>query len=88
MWERCCALGVALVFLGVPSLCLADEFAGKLQRVDRETVTLRGGDNQNFVLRVDGDNRIQAAPFLGKSVTVDFLNDQGVCRALRFRSTH
>jgi hypothetical protein len=86
MWERCSALAVALVILGAPSLCQAEEFAGKLQRVDSETVTIRGGDDQSLVFRVDRDNRIQAAPFLGKSVAVDFLNDQGVCRALRFRS--
>jgi len=88
MWERCSALAVALVILGASSVCLADEFAGKLQRVDRETVTVRGGNDQSLILRVDGDNRILAAPFLGKSVTVDFLNEQGVCRALRFRSMH
>jgi len=86
MWERCSVLAAALVILAAPSWCLAEEFAGKLQRVDRETVTVRGVNDQSFVFRVDSDHRMQAAPFLGKSVAVDFLNDQGVCRALRFRS--
>ncbi|MBI4962554.1 MAG: hypothetical protein HY913_04695 [Desulfomonile tiedjei] len=86
MWERCSALAAVLMILGAPCLCSADEFAGKLERVDRETVTVRGGNNQSLILRVDSDNRIQAAPFLGKSVAVDFLNEQGVFRALRFRS--
>jgi hypothetical protein len=86
MWERCSALAVVLIIFGAPSLCRADEFAGKLERVDRETVTVRGGNNQSLILRVDSDNRILAAPFLGKSVAVDFLNERGVCRALRFRS--
>ena len=88
MWERCSALAVAVILLGAPSLCLAEEFAGKLERVDRQTVTVRGGNNQSLILRVDGDNRVQAAPFLGKSVSVDFRNEQGECWALSFRSIH
>ncbi|HMK33744.1 MAG TPA: hypothetical protein VK463_01670 [Desulfomonilaceae bacterium] len=83
----CCVL--ILVTLAVCSTaqpCRSEEFAGKLERVDIETVTLIGSDNKRMVVRVDTGNRYKAAPFLGKTVTVDVNNDQGECRAIRFRS--
>jgi len=73
-----------LILAGAPGPGVADEFFGKLERVDLDSVTLRGPDNSMIVVRVDGGHRRDAAPFLGKTVTVHFQNDRGECRALRF----
>ena len=69
-----------------PQCCLAGEFAGWLERVDLESVTLRDSDNKPVVVRVERNHRFQAAPFLGKWVTVDFQTEKGEFRALGFRS--
>ena len=76
----------ALVCLALPHLCCAGELAGKLERVDRATVTLRGQDNSRLVLKADNTARQKAAPFLGKSVTVQFRNENGHKRVVVFRS--
>jgi len=73
-------------FVSSPLLCAADEFAGRLERVDLESVTLRDSNDKLVVLRVNRDRRFQAAPFLGRWVTVDFRNEQGEFRAMGFRS--
>jgi hypothetical protein len=85
---RDCCLGVlmALILVGAVQPCLAEEFSGKLERVDLETVTIVGSNNQKFVLQVNHDNRKQAALFLGKRVRVDFQSDKGQPPvAIRFR---
>jgi hypothetical protein len=69
-----------------PQLCPAGEFAGRLERVDLESVTVRDSSDKSLVIHVDRSHRIQAAPFLGKWVTVRFQDENGVCRALGFRS--
>jgi len=79
-------MGLVMLVVSLPSVSLAEEFAGKLERVDRDTITVRGGDDRRLVVRVDGSNRIQAAPFLGKSITVDLRTERGECRAVGFRS--
>jgi len=79
-------MALVMLVVALPSLSLAEEFAGKLERVDRDTITVRGGDDRRLVVRVDGSNRIQAAPFLGKSITVDLRTERGECRAVGFRS--
>ncbi|MBI5249043.1 MAG: hypothetical protein HY912_06070 [Desulfomonile tiedjei] len=86
MRDRCLGILLALSLFGAVPLCLADEFSGKLERVDWETVTILGSDNQRLTVRVDQDNRKQAAPFLGKWVSVDFQPDQGQPRAIRFKA--
>lgn len=63
------------------------EVAGKLERVDVETVTLRDANDDKHVVRVDLENRREAAQYLGKTVTVDLLNEGGLCKAVRFRSS-
>jgi hypothetical protein len=80
-------LGILLVLAIASELqpCWAGEFAGRLERVDLQTVTLRGHNNQLLVVRVDRDHRQQAAPYLGMWVTVDFTTDQGTIRAKSFR---
>jgi hypothetical protein len=60
--------------------------AGKLERVDLKTVTLRSTDNQKLILKVDGSDRKKAAPYLGKSVTVRFRIEKGEHRAVLFQS--
>jgi hypothetical protein len=72
--------------LVLPQICAAGEFAGRLERVDWESVTLRDSNDKLVVVRVNKDHRSQAAPFLGKWVTVDFRNDKGEYRAIGFRS--
>jgi len=79
-------LGILLVpvlALGVPRVCVAEEFAGRLVRVDKTTVTLKGQDNSTVVVRVDNGQRVDAAPYLGRSVTVNVRTECGA-RAVRF----
>jgi hypothetical protein len=75
----------ALVIVVMVQPCRAGEFAGRLERVDVDTVTLRGSDNQVLVVHVDHHHRLQAAPFLGRWVTVDFHTVQGMASATGFR---
>jgi len=65
---------------------LADEFDGKLERVDLQSVTVRGCDNSRKVLALEQKDRQKAAQFLGKSVTVVFKTENGEQKALFFRS--
>ncbi len=86
MSVSCMSILMVLIACSAAQLCQAEEFAGKLERVDSETVTLVGSDNKKMVVRVDTGSRHKAAPFLGKTVTVDVNMDKGECRATRFRS--
>ncbi len=87
MSVRCLVIVLPLIcFAAAARPGFAEELAGKLERVDYETVTLIGSDNQKTVVRVDKGNRHKAATFLGKTVTVDVRSDRGECRAIRFRS--
>lgn len=81
-------LGMVLFagLLVLPQVCTAGEFAGRLERVDLESVTLRDSNDKLVVVRVNKDHRFQAAPFLGKWVTVDCRSEQGEFRAIGFRS--
>lgn len=76
-----------LVIAGEFQPCLAGEFVGRLERVDLQTITLRGSDNRRVTLQVDRNHRQLAAPYLGMWVTVDFTNDRGAMRAKGFRCT-
>ncbi len=71
--------------LSLSQICTADEFAGRLERVDLQTVTVRDCNDKLVVLRVNNDRRFQAAPFLGRWVTVDFRNEQGEFLAVGFK---
>lgn len=86
MRDRCLGILLVLALSGVCQPCHAEQFAGKLERVDLESVTLLGSDNQRRVIRVDRGCRQAAAPFLGKWVTVDFRTEGGQCQAVGFRS--
>ena len=77
---------LAVILLAGAGPCTAADFAGKLQRVDLRTVTLRGSGNQQMVLRVDSQDREKAASFIGKSVTVRFRTEKGEKRVVRFQS--
>jgi hypothetical protein len=78
-------IAIALVIVIMLQPCMAEEFAGRLERVDLETVTLRGSDNRVIVVRVDRNCRLLAAPYLGRWVTVDFRTDHGALLATGFR---
>ncbi len=84
------AWGVLLLALLLcnPQPCAAEEFNGKLQRVDLTTVTLFSPDNQRLVVTVDLPERQKAAAHLGKSVTVLFRVENGEQRAVLFRSMY
>jgi hypothetical protein len=86
MRVRCLGIILILAASALCQPCRAEEFAGKLERVDLESVTLLGSDNQRVVIRVDRGSRRAAAPFLGKWVTVDFRTEGDHCKAVRFRS--
>lgn len=87
MRDRCLVIALIMVLIGLPSWASGEEFAGKLERVDRDSITVRGGDDQRLVARVDGNNRLRAAPFLGKSVTVYLSHERGECRALGLKGS-
>jgi len=86
MMDRWLGFAVVLLLVGLPGACLAEQFAGTLVRVDLTTVTIIGSNNKRFVMHVDGGKRREAAPYLGKSVSVEFRNDNGECKAVGFRS--
>jgi len=77
---------LGIIVLSIPLECVADEFAGKLQRVGIDTVTVVGPDNRKVVMHVKNGQRRQAAPYLGKSVMVDYRTERGEWTAIRFRS--
>jgi hypothetical protein len=83
LWFR---MACVLIILGTEKIVSAEEFLGKLERVDWETVTLRDGDNNKLVAKVDLQSRREAAVLLGKTVTVDLMVENGDCRAVGFRS--
>ncbi len=76
-----CAVGL----LGAAGNSAAEELAGKLERVGLETVTIASGNNKKLVLSVDRDNRVQAAPYIGKRVKVRVSKDQGKPMAVLFK---
>ena len=84
------AWGVLLLALLLcnPQPCAAEEFNGKLLRVDLTTVTLCSPDNQRLVVSVDRNGREKAAAHLGKSVTVLFRVENGEQKAVLFRSMY
>lgn len=84
MQGRCKALLLACV-LCAPLPCAAGELSGMLERVDISTVTLRTSDNQQLVLGVDPADRQRAAPYLGKSVMVQYRTEQGSKKLVLFR---
>lgn len=87
MRGRCWGL-VLLALLWVSACpCLAGELSGKLERVDRGTVTLLDLTNRRIKLRVDTRDRSKAAPYLGKSVTVVVRPEDGHQRAVLFSSS-
>ncbi len=77
---------LGLVLVSMPLDCGAEEFAGKLQRVGIDTVTVVGSDNRKVVMHVKRGQRRQAAPYIGKSVMVDFRTERGEWTAIRFRA--
>jgi hypothetical protein len=87
MRDRVLGILMVLILVALVQTSKAEEFLGKLERVDWETVTIVDCDNKKFVLRVDGDHRKEAAVFLGKRVLVDFKPDDGQPKVVRFRSS-
>jgi hypothetical protein len=86
MLVRCVSILMVLIACSAHEVCRGEEVAGKLERVDFESITVVGSDNRKISVRVEPGNRHKAAPFLGKTVTVDVVNlDKGECRAIRFR---
>lgn len=73
------------VFFLAPQLGYAEEFAGMLVRVDLNSVTLQGSNDEKYVMQVEQGQRREAAPYLGKWVRVDFRTEKGACRVIRFR---
>jgi hypothetical protein len=89
MSVRYASILMLLLVCGVVQVCCAEEVAGKLARVDLETVTVIGSDHRKVSVRVDPDSRFKAAKLLGKTVTVDVVSmDEGQCRAISFRQAH
>ncbi|AFM23893.1 hypothetical protein [Desulfomonile tiedjei] len=87
MWDRALGILMVLILVALAQTSKAEEFLGKLERVDWETVTVVDCENKKFILRVDGNHRKEAAVFLGKRVLVDFKPDDGHLRAVRFRAS-
>jgi hypothetical protein len=68
---------VTVVFFSFTTVVVAYEFSGKLERLDFNTVTLLGKDSDKKTGRICNEQRVQAARFLGKSVRVNFEQQQG-----------
>jgi len=68
---------VTVVFFSFTTVVAAYEFSGKLERLDFNTVTLLGKDSDKKTGRICNEQRAQAARFLGKSVRVNFEQQQG-----------
>lgn len=88
MRDRWLGILLGMVVLSTPQVCAAEEFAGKLQRVGMNTVTVVGSGNQKVVMHVKRGQRREAAPYLGKSVRVNYRTEQGSCTAVRFLPPH
>jgi hypothetical protein len=71
------------VLLIIPPLH-AEELSGQIERVDWETVTLRGANNNKVIVRVDGQKRLEAAQFLGKTVRVEIRGQDGNFSVMKF----
>ncbi len=80
MLRRCCALLCAACLWCAAGVCSAEECRGKLDRVDRNSVTIRSSEDKATVIRADTDQRISAAPYIGKRVSVKFMVTQGARR--------
>ncbi|MEW6352029.1 MAG: hypothetical protein AB1646_23510 [Thermodesulfobacteriota bacterium] len=76
---------IALLLCVSVSSVSAGEFEGKLERIDRHTVTLLGPNQTRLVLKVDRPDVQKAAAFVGKSVSVEFASEEGHKRLLMFR---
>lgn len=85
MRDRWSGLLLCFAVCAAPQLCYAEQIAGMLVRVDRHTVTVRQRNDRKVVMQVENGQRREAAPYLGKWVKVDFRNERGSCRVLRFR---
>lgn len=84
MWGRCLGFACCILF-SAASGAYAQEVAGRLERVDLATVTLRDESNNVYVVKVDDIHRKKAAPFLGTWVKVDCRGDKGEYVATGFR---
>jgi len=70
--------------LAVYQPCAASEMAGTLIRVGPESVVVRASDHTQMVFQVDKQDRLIAAPFLGKNVIIKFRLDQGQHKVFNF----
>lgn len=86
MRNRCSGIILFVILLSWGSVCGAEQIAGKLERVDMDTVTIRCSNNKKMVMSIDRGHRRQAAPFLGKWVVVDSLREKGDFKAVGFKS--
>ena len=87
MWGRCWGLVLLALLLASACPCFAGELSGKLERIDRATVTLLDLANRRITLTVDTRDRSKAARYLGKSVTVVVRPEDGHQRAVLFSSS-
>jgi len=63
----------------------AEELSGQIERIDLESLTLRATNNSKIVVPVDDRKRVEAAKFLGKTVRIEVLSQDGNFRVLTFR---
>ncbi len=84
MQGRWWGVGIGAFVLAAHGVCFAGEIAGKLERIDLKTVTVRSADNEPVVLKVNRQDRCKAAPFIGKWVRIEFKSDNGRPRAIVF----
>jgi hypothetical protein len=86
MMKASLQLIACLVFiLSIITPLHAEEMSGQIERVDLETVTLRGVNNNKVIVRVDGHKRVEAAQFLGKSVRVEIRGQDGSFSVMKFQ---
>ena len=86
MRNRCSCIVLFVVLLCSAHVCAAEQIAGKLERVDMDSVTIRCSNNKTMVMSIERQKRKQAAPFLGKWVVIDSRQEKGDVKAIGFRS--
>ncbi len=85
MRTSCSGIFLFVILLCASHVCGAEQIAGKLERVDMDTVTIRCSNNKKMVMSIERGNRRQAAPFLGKSVLIDSRQEKGDFKAVGFK---
>jgi hypothetical protein len=83
LWLASCT---TFMLVSISQLAYSGELAGKLERVDSNSLTILEANNNRFVVGIDGGSRREVAQFLGKTVTIDYCDENGAYKVLRVKA--